>query len=68
MLQHEVDRNQELLGQIKKLEERAEEANKKLTEQKEANDALQMNLEGLNKTLEERDDKLGAANQVHACL
>lgn len=68
MLQHEVDRNQELLGQIKKLGERAEEANKKLTEQKEANDALQMNLEGLNKTLEERDDKLGAANQVHACL
>lgn len=68
MLQHEVDRNQELLGQIKKLEERAEEVNKKLTEQKEANDALQKNLEGLNKTLEERDDKLGTANQVHTCL
>lgn len=68
MLQREVDRNQELLGQIKKLEERAEEVNKKLTEQKEANDALQKNLEGLNKTLEERDDKLGTANQVHACL
>lgn len=68
MLQHEVDRNQELLGKIKKLEERVEEANKKLTEQKEANDALQKNLEGLNKTLEEQDDKLGAANQVHACL
>lgn len=68
MLQREVDRNQELLGQIKKLEERAEEVNKKLTEQKEANDALQKNLEGLNKTLEERDDKLGTANQVHVCL
>uniref|UniRef100_A0A669F780 Mitotic spindle assembly checkpoint protein MAD1 n=1 Tax=Oreochromis niloticus TaxID=8128 RepID=A0A669F780_ORENI len=67
-LEHEVDRNQELLGQIKKLEERAEEANKKLTEQKEANDALQMNLEGLNKTLEERDDKLGAANQTISSL
>uniref|UniRef100_A0AAX7THM3 Mitotic spindle assembly checkpoint protein MAD1 n=1 Tax=Astatotilapia calliptera TaxID=8154 RepID=A0AAX7THM3_ASTCA len=63
-LEHEVDRNQELLGQIKKLEERAEEVNKKLTEQKEANDALQKNLEGLNKTLEERDDKLGTANQT----
>lgn len=56
------------MGQIKKLEERAEEVNKKLTEQKEANDALQKNLEGLKKTLEERDDKLGTANQVHACL
>lgn len=56
------------MGQIKKLEERAEEVNKKLTEQKEANDALQKNLEGLNKTLDESDDKLGTANQVHACL
>uniref|UniRef100_A0A3Q4GHE4 Mitotic spindle assembly checkpoint protein MAD1 n=1 Tax=Neolamprologus brichardi TaxID=32507 RepID=A0A3Q4GHE4_NEOBR len=67
-LEHEVDRNQELLTQIKKLEERAEEANKKITEQKEANDALQKNLEGLNKTLEERDDKLGTANQTISSL
>lgn len=66
MLQHEVDRNQELLGRIKKLEERETGAAKNLSEQVEANRALRKNLEGLNKKLEERDIRLNTANQVHA--
>lgn len=65
MLQHEVDRNQELLGRIKKLEERDTGAAKNLSEQVEANRALRKNLEGLNKKLEERDIRLNTANQVH---
>lgn len=64
-IQHEVDRNQELLGRIKKLEERENRAVKNLSEQVESNRALQINLEGLNKKLEERDTRLNFANQVH---
>ncbi|XP_017283004.1 mitotic spindle assembly checkpoint protein MAD1 [Kryptolebias marmoratus] len=66
--EHEVDRNQELLGQIKKLEEKETEVTKNLSEQVEANRALRMNLEGLNKKLEERDTKLNAANQTITSL
>lgn len=65
MLQHEVDRNQELLGRIKKLEERETGAAKNLSEQVEANRAVRKNLEGLNKKLEERDIRLNTANQVY---
>lgn len=64
-IQHEVDRNQELLGRIKKIEERENRAVKNLSEQVESNRALQINLEGLNKKLEERDTRLNSANQVH---
>lgn len=64
-LQHEVDRNQELLGQIKKLKDRESDAAKNLSEQVEANRALCKNLEGLHKKLEERDTRLNTANQVH---
>lgn len=65
MLQHEIDRNQDLLGRIKKLEERETEAAKNLSEQAEGNRALRKNLESLNKKLEERDIRLNSANQVH---
>lgn len=64
MLQHEVDRNQELVGRIKKLEERETEVAKNLSEQIEANNALRKSLGSLNKKLEERDARLHAANQV----
>lgn len=64
MLQHEVDRNQDLLGRIKKLEERETEAAKNLSEQVEVNRALRKNMEGLNRKLEERDTRLNTANQV----
>lgn len=66
MIQHQVDRNQGLLGRIKKLEERETDVAKNLSEQVEANHALRKNLEDLNKKLEERDAKLSTANQVHA--
>lgn len=62
-----MDRNQELLGRIKKFEERETEATKNLSEQVEANQVLRRNLEVLNKKLEERDTKLSSANQVHTC-
>ncbi|XP_047434874.1 mitotic spindle assembly checkpoint protein MAD1 [Mugil cephalus] len=67
-LEHEVDRNQVLLGRIKKLEERETEATKQLSEQVEANRALRKNMEGLNKKLEERDTKLNTANQTISSL
>lgn len=64
MLQHEVDRNQELLVRIKKVEERESEMERKLTEKADANRALWKNLEALNKKLEDRDGRLSSANQV----
>ncbi|MED6254796.1 hypothetical protein ATANTOWER_000341 [Ataeniobius toweri] len=67
-LEHEVNRNQELLGQIKKLEEREKEATKKFSEQMEANRAVRKNLEGLNKKLDERETKLTTANQTISSL
>lgn len=65
VFKHEVDRNQELLGRIKKLEERETGAARNLSEQVEANHALRKNLEGVNKKLEERDVRLNTANQVY---
>lgn len=65
MLQHEVDRNQELLARIKKLEERESEMERNLTEKGDANRALRKNLEALNKKLEERDGRLSSTNQVN---
>ncbi|KAM9769739.1 mitotic spindle assembly checkpoint protein MAD1 isoform 1-T2 [Menidia menidia] len=67
-LEHEVDRNQGLLGIIKKLEEREMEATKNLSEQVEANRALRRNLEGMSKKLEERDTNLNTANQTISSL
>ncbi|KAA8595265.1 hypothetical protein FQN60_012400, partial [Etheostoma spectabile] len=61
--EHEVDRNQDLIGQIKKLGERETDAAKTLSEQVEVNCALRQNLKGLNRKLEERDTRLNTANQ-----
>ncbi|XP_033943463.1 mitotic spindle assembly checkpoint protein MAD1 [Pseudochaenichthys georgianus] len=63
-LEHEVDRNQDLLGRLKKFQERETEAAKNLAEQVEANRALRKNMEGLNRKLEERDTRLNTANQT----
>uniref|UniRef100_A0A3Q3KFM4 Mitotic spindle assembly checkpoint protein MAD1 n=1 Tax=Monopterus albus TaxID=43700 RepID=A0A3Q3KFM4_MONAL len=60
----EVDRNQELLGKIKKLEERETEAAKNLSDQMEENHALRKNMEGLSKKMEEQDSRLNTANQT----
>uniref|UniRef100_A0A1A7XEF0 Mitotic spindle assembly checkpoint protein MAD1 n=2 Tax=Iconisemion striatum TaxID=60296 RepID=A0A1A7XEF0_9TELE len=67
-LGHEVDRNQELLGRIRKLEEREAEDKTKLSEQVEGNSALCKKLEDLNKKLEDRDNLLNAANQTITSL
>uniref|UniRef100_A0A8C5D6X7 Mitotic spindle assembly checkpoint protein MAD1 n=1 Tax=Gouania willdenowi TaxID=441366 RepID=A0A8C5D6X7_GOUWI len=67
-LEHQVDQNQELLGRIKRLENKETEAAKNLSEQEEANRNLRKNLEGLQKKLEERDAKLNAANQTISSL
>ncbi|KAL6111003.1 mad1l1 [Pungitius sinensis] len=66
--EHEVDRNQDLLGRIKKLEERETEAAKNLSEQAEANRSLRQTLDGLNRKVEERDTRLNAANQTISSL
>ncbi|KAK1886525.1 Mitotic spindle assembly checkpoint protein MAD1, partial [Dissostichus eleginoides] len=67
-LEHEVDRNQDLLGRLKKFQERETEAAKNLSEQVEANRALRKNMEGLNRKLEERDTRLNTANQTISSL
>uniref|UniRef100_A0A674PJ29 Mitotic spindle assembly checkpoint protein MAD1 n=1 Tax=Takifugu rubripes TaxID=31033 RepID=A0A674PJ29_TAKRU len=67
-LEHEVDRNQELLTQIKKLKERESEMERNLTEKGDANRALWKNLEALNKKLEDRDGRLSSANQTVSTL
>uniref|UniRef100_A0A3Q3WCW2 Mitotic spindle assembly checkpoint protein MAD1 n=1 Tax=Mola mola TaxID=94237 RepID=A0A3Q3WCW2_MOLML len=67
-LEVQVDRNQELLGRIKKLEERETGTAKNLSEQLEANHTLRKKLEGLNKKLEERDISLTSANQSNSSL
>uniref|UniRef100_A0A672GCH8 Mitotic spindle assembly checkpoint protein MAD1 n=1 Tax=Salarias fasciatus TaxID=181472 RepID=A0A672GCH8_SALFA len=67
-LEHELERNQQLLGQIKRLEEREMEGVKNLSEQVEANRALRKNLEGLSKKLDERDAKLNTANLTISSL
>ncbi|KAM8879563.1 mitotic spindle assembly checkpoint protein MAD1 isoform 1-T4 [Spinachia spinachia] len=66
--EHEVDRNQDLLGRIKKLEERETEAAKNLSEQVEVNRCLRKNLDGLNRKVEERDTRLSTANQTISSL
>ncbi|XP_037327832.2 mitotic spindle assembly checkpoint protein MAD1 [Pungitius pungitius] len=66
--EHEVDRNQDLLGRIKKLEERETEAAKNLSEQAEANRSLRQTLDGLNRKVEERDTRLNTANQTISSL
>ncbi|XP_040043010.2 mitotic spindle assembly checkpoint protein MAD1 [Gasterosteus aculeatus] len=66
--EHEVDRNQDLLGRIKKLEERETEEAKNLSEQVEVNRSLRKNLDGLNRKVEERDTRLNTANQTISSL
>ncbi|XP_031719054.1 mitotic spindle assembly checkpoint protein MAD1 [Anarrhichthys ocellatus] len=66
--EHEVDRNQDLLGRIKKLEDRETEAAKNLSEQLTVNRSLRKNLDGLNRKLEERDTRLNTANQTISSL
>ncbi|XP_053712054.1 mitotic spindle assembly checkpoint protein MAD1 [Synchiropus splendidus] len=67
-LEHEVNRNEELLGRIKKLEERETDAAKKILEHVEENHTLYKKLEGVNKKLEEREMKFNSANQSISCL
>uniref|UniRef100_A0A4W5LPP6 Mitotic arrest deficient 1 like 1 n=1 Tax=Hucho hucho TaxID=62062 RepID=A0A4W5LPP6_9TELE len=63
--EREVDRNQDLLGRIRRLEEREAESSQSLSEKAEANRALRRTLESLNRRVEERDGWLNTSNQVH---
>ncbi|XP_052401566.1 mitotic spindle assembly checkpoint protein MAD1 [Carassius gibelio] len=63
-LQREIDRNRELLLQIRHLEEREEKANQDLNEQMENNKALKRNFEELHKKANEKDGKLAEADQM----
>uniref|UniRef100_A0A8C7JYX3 Mitotic arrest deficient 1 like 1 n=1 Tax=Oncorhynchus kisutch TaxID=8019 RepID=A0A8C7JYX3_ONCKI len=61
--EREVDRNQDLLGRIRRLEEREAESSQSLSEKAEANRALHRTLESLNRRVEERDGWLNTSNQ-----
>ncbi|XP_076004106.1 mitotic spindle assembly checkpoint protein MAD1 [Genypterus blacodes] len=67
-LEREVDRNQDLYGRIKKLEEKEAETRKSRSEQMEANLVLRRNMESLNKKLEERDTRQNTASQTISTL
>ncbi|KAL1005172.1 hypothetical protein UPYG_G00055500, partial [Umbra pygmaea] len=63
-LEREVDRNQDLLGKIRRLEEREAESSKSLTEQTEENGVLRRTLDSLNRKIEERDTRLSTSQQT----
>lgn len=62
--EREVDRNQDLLGRIRRLEEREAESSQSLSEKVEANRALRRTVESLNRRVEERDGWLNTSNQM----
>ncbi|XP_064858211.1 mitotic spindle assembly checkpoint protein MAD1 [Oncorhynchus nerka] len=66
--EREVDRNQDLLGRIRRLEEREAESSQSLSEKAEANRALHRTLESLNRRVEERDGWLNTSNQTASGL
>ncbi|KAI1896161.1 hypothetical protein AGOR_G00091960 [Albula goreensis] len=66
--EREVDRNQDLLTRIKKLEEREAETAQVLNEQTEMNKALRKTMEGQNKKLEEKDSKISNTNEAICTL
>uniref|UniRef100_A0A8C2EPM7 Mitotic spindle assembly checkpoint protein MAD1 n=1 Tax=Cyprinus carpio TaxID=7962 RepID=A0A8C2EPM7_CYPCA len=66
-LQREIDRNRELLLQIRHLKEREEKANQELNEQVENNKALKRNFEELHKKANEKDSKLSYSSISMMC-
>ncbi|RXM36331.1 Mitotic spindle assembly checkpoint protein MAD1 [Acipenser ruthenus] len=66
--ERQVDRNQELLSRIKKLEEREAEMEGKLKEQTEINRSLRKSMEGTSKKLLEKESKLAEANETITAL
>ncbi|XP_030636384.1 mitotic spindle assembly checkpoint protein MAD1 isoform X1 [Chanos chanos] len=67
-LQREVDRNQDLLTRIRRLEDREADAGQALSEQVENNKALKHSIEELHKKVDEKDSKLTEANQTISAL
>ncbi|XP_064178576.1 mitotic spindle assembly checkpoint protein MAD1 isoform X2 [Anguilla rostrata] len=66
--EREVDRNQDLHTRIKKIEEKAAQAEKVLAEQTEMNKTLKKSIEAQNKRLEEKDSKISNANETLCAL
>lgn len=66
--EREVDRNQDLLTRIKKIEEKAAQTEKVLAEQTEMNKTLKKSIEAQNKRLEEKDSKISNANETLCAL
>ncbi|XP_046898329.1 mitotic spindle assembly checkpoint protein MAD1 isoform X2 [Hypomesus transpacificus] len=63
-LEQEVERNRELLGRIRRLEERVDEAARSQSEQEGARRSLRSNLEAVNRRLADRDAQLSSAQQT----
>lgn len=66
--ERQVDRNQELLSRIKKLEEREAEMEGKLKGETEINRSLRKSMEGTSKKLLEKESKLAEANETITVL
>ncbi|XP_066545293.1 mitotic spindle assembly checkpoint protein MAD1 [Amia ocellicauda] len=66
--EREVDRNQDLLNRIRKLQESVAEAERVKKEQSDANGALQKTIEGLWKKQEEKDSQLVEASETVRAL
>ncbi|MGH0140490.1 UNVERIFIED_CONTAM: hypothetical protein FKN15_017612 [Acipenser sinensis] len=66
--ERQVDRNQELLSRIKKLEEREAEMEGKLKGETEINRSLRKSMEGTSKKLLVKESKLAEANETITVL
>uniref|UniRef100_A0A4W3I9U0 Mitotic spindle assembly checkpoint protein MAD1 n=1 Tax=Callorhinchus milii TaxID=7868 RepID=A0A4W3I9U0_CALMI len=62
--EREADRNQELMVQVKQIQEKEAETQEKLKEQVEMNKTLKKNMELQNKKLQETEEKLAESNQT----
>ncbi|XP_048350106.1 mitotic spindle assembly checkpoint protein MAD1-like [Sphaerodactylus townsendi] len=66
--EREVDRNQDLLKQIKQYQEKETEMENKLKEQINVNKACQKGVEALNKKLQEKENQLTEADEKSTAL
>ena len=65
--QNEVQRNMALRMLVHRLEDRASDSRRSLSEQVESNRQLKLQVEELQKHLQDKDNSLTQANQVGVC-
>ncbi|CAL9699820.1 unnamed protein product [Knipowitschia caucasica] len=67
-LECELDRNQGLHERIKRLEESEAEALRNVRDQQDIHRSLTKTIDNLNKSLDEKEERISSANQTISCL